>query len=254
MIRLRTATALAAAGLVLTAGCARPVSTTATAPVPFSSSAPSSSTPAGPAGTAAATTGSTTAGSTPAASPATAPSTAAASGTPDPRESLDPAAAASTMPYPRGRAGVPAGGLPAAALRTSPDPLVVAAAALTVFYGSDTTLDTQPMDAEKRALPWLGGAVATAVASAQIVAAPGAVWNGWAAHRAHLVVTVARGYDDGAPPNTPTASYQQWVVTQTPVGVTRAKRWTGPPVQTVVLVVCTRTGGRWSLTRLSEED
>lgn len=185
------------------------------------------------------------------------PSTAATAQAPTPalRWSLDPAAAASTSPYPHGRVRVPAGGLPAASTRTSPDPLVVAAAALRVMYGSDTTLDTQPMDAEKRAQPWLGGGFAAAVAAAHIVAAPGAVWNAWAAHRAHFVVTLARGYDDGAPATTATAAYQQWVITQTPVGTgPGGTRWTGTPVQTVVLIQLTRTAGRWQLTRLLQED
>ncbi len=105
------------------------------------------------------------------------------------------------------------------------------------------------LDAE--ILPWLGGPFAAAVGAAQIVAAPGAVWNGWAAHRAHLVVTVARGYTDGAPPDTPTAVYRQWTVTQNPVG---ADHWTGSPVRFVVAIQLIRAGGRWQLTRLLEEN
>ena len=67
-------------------------------------------------------------------------------------------------------------------------------------------------------------------------------------------MTLTRGYDDGAPPNTPTAAYEQWVITQTPVG-TRAggARWVGAPVQTIVVIGLTRTAGRWQLTRLFEE-
>jgi len=237
--------AVAAVGLVLAGGCAAP---TATGPAaPGSSSRPSSSV--------ASSTPTPTTRST-ATTPRAAPDqtgTPAPVTTPDPRRSLDPAAAASTTPYPQGRPGTPFGGLPAASTRTSPDPLVVAAAALRVLYGSDTTLDAQPMDAERRALPWLGGPFAAAVASARIVAAPGAVWNGWAAHRAHLVVTLTRGYDDGAPPTTPTAAYQQWVITQTPVG-SGGTRWTGTPVQTIVLIDLTRTAGRWQLTRFLEEN
>ena len=239
--------AAAATGVVVVAGCAHPAITAAgpAAPTPTAPGSSLSSAFSTPTATAAGATGS------PTGSPATVSPAAAA----DPRVSLDPGAAASTTPYPHGRAGVPAGGLPPASTRTSPDPLVVAAAALRVFYGCDTTLDTEPTDAEKRAVPWLGGPFAAAVASAQIVAAPGAVWNAWAAHRAHLVVSLARGYDDGAPPTTPTAAYEQWVVTQTPVGTRPGGgRWVGAPVQAVVLVTLTRTGGRWQLTRLHEED
>jgi len=238
------ALAVAAAGLVLLSGCAHPAAGPGPAgSSPSLSSAFSTSIPTGPSATG---------------SRATTPATTTAghrSGTAAPQEFLNPPAAASTTPYPRGRAGTPFGGLPAASTRTSRYPLVVTTAALRVLYGSDTTLDAQPMDAEKRALPWLGGPFAAAVASAHIVSAPGAVWNGWAAHRAHLVVTLTRGYDDGAPPTTPTAAYQQWVITQTPVGTrSGGARWTGTPVQTIVLVDLTRTAGRWQLTRLHQEN
>ena len=81
------------------------------------------------------------------------------------------------------------------------------------------------------------------------------VWNGWAAHRAHLVVTLTRGYTDGAPRDTPTAVYRQWRITQTPVGGGPwTGRWSGTPVRIVVVVQLTRTGGRWQLTRLLEEN
>jgi len=223
-------------------------------PLPVTS-APRSAANATPApATAAASAGP---GSAPPAAPTTAAAAPARSPSPlrppspDPRLSLNPAAAASTQPYPHGRPGIPLGGLPALSTRTNPDPDVTAQAALRVLYGSDTTLDAQPMDAEKRALPWLGGPFAAAVRSAHIVSAPGAVWNGWAAHRAHLVVTLTRGYTDGAPPDTPTAVYRQWRITQTPVG---ADHWTGSPVRFVVAVQLTRTGGRWQLTRLLEEN
>ena len=237
MIRSRTAihtaTALAAAGLVLTAGCAHPAAGPASpdpaGPGPSSSSTSSTPAPAAPGVTASPAT-------TPAAAPAPAPITVV-----------------STSPYPHGRAGVPAGGLPAVSTRTSPDPDVVAAAALRVLFTSDTALDTEPMDAEKRAMPWLGGGFAAAVRAAAIAAAPGAVWNGWAAHRAHLVVTVVRGWDDGAPVDTATVVHRQWLVTQTPVGIaTGGARWVGSPVRTVVYTTTTRLGGRWAVTTLKE--
>jgi len=235
--RSSPARALAAAGLVMLGGCAHPrTSTTATAASSSAGSSPAlSSAPSTPGPT----------GSSASDAAATTRAAAAAPGS--------PAAAASTTPYPRGRAGTPFGGLPAASTRTSPYPLVVTTAALRVFYGSDTTLDAQPMDAEKRALPWLGGPFAAAVRSAATVAAPGAVWNGWAAHRAHLVVTVARGYDDGAPPDTATAVHRQWLITQTPVGTgPGTTRWTGTPVRTVFYTTSTRAGGRWAVTAVQE--
>jgi len=233
-------TLAAAAGLLLSVGCAQPAGapTSAAGPGPAgpSSSPSSASSTPGPAGSSRTDAAATT--------PA-APGPAAA-----PRP---PAAVVSIPPYPRGRVGIPFGGLPAAATRTSPDPLVVTAAALRVLFGSDTTFDAQPMDAEKRALPWLGGPFAAAVRSAAIVAAPGAVWNGWAAHRAHLVVTVTRGYTDGAPSDTSTAVHRQWLLTQTPVGTGLGRtRWTGTPISTVVYTTTTRAGGRWAVTTVQE--
>jgi len=231
------ALAVAAAGLVMLAGCAHPstVGTAATSsagPSPALSWAPS-------------TRGRTGLSATDAA--ATTPATPAAPGP------GAPAATVSIPPYPHGRRGIPFGGLPALSTRTSRDPDVVTTAALRVLFGSDTTLDTQPIDAEKRALPWLGGPFAAAIRSAAIVAAPGAVWNGWAAHQAHLVVTVARGYDDGAPPDTAAAVHRQWLITQSPVGTGPGRtRWTGTPVRTVVYTITTRAGGRWAVTTVQE--
>lgn len=127
---------------------------------------------------------------------------------------------------------------------------MVAEAAVWVTLSSDTTLDSGPVDAEKRALPWLGGSLAAQVALAAPVAAPGAQWNLWAAHRARVVVHIAAA-DDTRPSDTSTTAYGQWVVTQTPLG---AGGWTGPPVQTVVYTITTRTSpaGRWAVTTLQE--
>jgi len=71
-----------------------------------------------------------------------------------------------------------AAALPQAATLTSPDPGVVAVAALTVAYSADTVTDTSPLDAQRRALPWFGGGYAAALRAANDVAAePGAAWN-----------------------------------------------------------------------------
>lgn len=144
----------------------------------------------------------------------------------------------------------PAAGLPGAATLTSPDPGVVAVAALTVAYSADTVTDTGPLDAQRRALPWFGGAYATALRAADDAATgPGAAWNTWSAHRAHLVVRVAAAADDH-PADTPTTADRQYTVTQTPT----APGWTGHPVTVAVYVGLTRTpGGRWQVTELDQE-
>jgi hypothetical protein len=163
---------------------------------------------------------------------------------------VQPSAVFAVTPRQPGTTGTPAGGLPPKSTRTSRDPAAVAEAAVRVTFTYDTRLDGGPVDAEKRALPWLGGSLAAQVARAAPVAAPGAQWNLWAAHQAHLVVSVTAA-DDTRPPDTPTTAYGQWVVIQSPIG---AAGWTGPPVQTVVYTITTRTppGGQWAVTTLQE--
>lgn len=159
--------------------------------------------------------------------------------------------AATAVPLPRGAAGAPAGGLPAGATLTSPDPDTAAAAALTVYYGADTTLDTTPADASRRALPWLTGQLAAATRAYQPRAAPGAVWNAWAAHHAHLKVRVTRAYDDGGPAGTPTRVYRQELVTLTPRG---RDGWAGTPVTWTDFLTLTRptAAGGWRIATLEQ--
>lgn len=159
-------------------------------------------------------------------------------------------AAAPTSASPSAVRATPAAGLPGAATLTSPDPGVVALAALTVAYSADTGTDTGPLDAQRRALPWFGGGYAAALRAADdATAGPRAAWNSWSAHRAHLVVHVTTAADDH-PADTPTTADRQYAVTQTPT----APGWTGPVVTVAVYVGLTRTpGGRWQVTELDQE-
>jgi len=131
-------------------------------------------------------------------------------------------------------AAVPGVSLPPAATQTNPDPDVVADAALTAAYGSDTRTDISPLDAQRRALAWLGGGYAAAVRATSPSSAPGAVWN-----------TTA----DDHPADTATTAERQYTVTQTPVG----PGWTGSSVTVDTYVELTRTPtGRWQVTQLSQ--
>ncbi len=150
--------------------------------------------------------------------------------------------------YPAGRAGTPAGGIPPATTLTSPDPDVVARAALTATWTSDTALDTSPADAARRALPWLGGALARTVAAAARPIAPGATWNTWAAHHAHTVVVVAPVSDEH-PPDTASTADREYLLTVTPVG----PGWHGTPAIAVVNLQLTRTGHSWRVTQLGQQ-
>lgn len=144
----------------------------------------------------------------------------------------------------------PAAGLPGTATLTSPDPGVVAVAALTVAYSADTVTDASPLDAQRRALPWFGGGYAAALRAANDAAAgPGAAWNSWSTHHAHLVVHIAAAADDH-PADTATTADRQYLLTQTPT----APAWTGPAVSVAVYVGLTRTpGARWQVTELDQE-
>ncbi len=160
-----------------------------------------------------------------------------------------PARAFTPAPIPTGRPGMPAGGLPPPSTITSSDPDVAAVAALTAYYGADTALDLSPADTHRRALPWTTGQLAAAITADRPIAAPGATWNTWAAHRAYTTVTATRAYDDGAPAETPTTAYRQYVITVTLHG---RDRWTGPAVGHTDFLVLHRTGNGWRITNLAE--
>lgn len=151
---------------------------------------------------------------------------------------------------PPGQPGTPAGGLPGSRTLTSRDPDVVAVAGLTAYYSADTAIDRSPADPQRRALPWTAGQLAAGIAAYRPVAAPGATWNSWAAHRAHTTVTATRAYDDGAPADTASTAYRQFVVTITPHG---RDHWTGPPVTHTDFVLMRRTSSGWRIADLTEK-
>lgn len=92
-------------------------------------------------------------------------------------------------PLPTGRNGIPAGGLPPTSTLSSPDPDVVAAAALTAYNRADTALDLGPADTHRRALPWTTGQLATGIRDDRRVTAPGATWTALAVHRGYTAAT-----------------------------------------------------------------
>lgn len=150
---------------------------------------------------------------------------------------------------PTGRRGVPGGGLPPTATLTDPSPDVVGAAGLRAYYGSDTALDVSPVDAARRALPWTTGQLTDATRDYHPVAGPGAVWNGWAAHRAYVTVDPARAYDDGAPADTASTAYREYVLTLTPHG---RDRWVGPTVTYTTFLTLTKTPAGWRIATLEQ--
>ncbi|WP_067067585.1 hypothetical protein [Carbonactinospora thermoautotrophica] len=118
------------------------------------------------------------------------------------------------------------------------DPDAVSRAAVTVMWTMDTTIDTSQYQAELRAAPYLTADYAARLRQYPPVAAPGAQWNQWAAHRAYTTVRLTPGYDD-RPLDTATTAHRQWSVTATPIG---RDGWRGQPVTATVFVTLTRTG------------
>ena len=157
------------------------------------------------------------------------------------------ASALSPNPYPSSSlSGTPPVPVPPPPTVNGEDVGAVALAAVKAIESSDTSLDADPNDTVKRASAWLTPAFAAQVRAYPPVAAPGATWNLWAAHRAYLTVTTSLAGDDH-PVDRSTAAYRQVVAVLHPVG---RDGWAGPAQTTVVSVSLAPVHGQW---RLSSE-
>lgn len=157
--------------------------------------------------------------------------------------SSSPALSASPYPSSTTTAGSPAVPMQAPATVNGADIAAVALAGVKAIEQSDTTLDADPNDTVKRASAWLTPSFAAQVRAYPPVAAPGAIWNQWAAHRAYLTVTTSLAGDDH-PPDSPTATYRQVIAVLHPVG---RDGWTGPAQTQVVFVTLAPVHGQWRL-------
>lgn len=126
---------------------------------------------------------------------------------------------------------------------TASTPNVAALAGVKAIESSDTTVDADPHDTVARAAVWLTPAFAAQVTAYPPVAAPGATWNGWAAHRAYVVVTTRLGGDEH-PPDTATTAYRQVLVVLHPTG---RDAWHSAAVTAVVSVSLAKVGRQWRL-------
>jgi hypothetical protein len=137
-------------------------------------------------------------------------------------------------------AAMPHGGLPNPHKVDGNNPDAVSRAALTVMWTIDTAIDQGGQhDAYLRAIPYLTDAYAT-----QIRAQPpqtGSAQTILAGHHAYTQVKLTQGHDDGAPPDTTTVAYRQWVITVTAIG---RDGWKGPPVTNLAYLVLNRSGPR----------
>lgn len=188
--------------------------------------------------------------------PASAPPAAPSTASPDPirypvpGRSVSPPWGLSSMPRP-----VPAGS------RSTPGPKVrslrvagptavtastanaAALAGVVAIESADTTADANPHDTVQRAVAWLTPAFAVQVKAFPPVAAPGASWDTWAAHRAYVVVTTRLGGDEH-PSDTAATAYRQVIAVLHPTG---RDGWHGRSVTELVSVSLVKAAGQWRL-------
>jgi hypothetical protein len=100
------------------------------------------------------------------------------------------------------------------------------------MYRYDSAIDNSPMDATRRAKPWLTPDYAAAVEK-PMPGGGGADWITLAEHHGYTTATVKEAHDDGAPPDDPTHASRQRVVTVTPQG---DNGWTVQPTVVTVFV------------------
>jgi hypothetical protein len=144
---------------------------------------------------------------------------------------------AAPEPLPSGPGGVLPVALPQLSSVDGQDPVAVSRAAVIIEWTMDTVTDSSQYQAELRSGPFLTPAYLASLRENPPVAAPGAQWDEWSAHRAWTTV-VARPEFDDQPPDSPVVALRQWGITVTPHG---AGGWTGTPVQQTVFVTMTRT-------------
>lgn len=153
-------------------------------------------------------------------------------------------AALSPSPYPSlPLPGTPAAPIPPTAAVNGADVDAVALAGVKAIEASDTTLDADPNDTVKRAAAWLTPSFARQVRAYPPVAASGASWNEWAAHRAYLTVSTSMAGDEH-PADSASAAHRQVIAVLRPVG---RDGWTGTPQTVVVFVTLAPVHGHWRL-------
>ena len=152
-----------------------------------------------------------------------------------------PHSSTSSSSTPRGSTPGPALAGPTPATASTPN--AAALAGVKAIESSDTTVDADPHDTVQRASAWLTPAFAAQVKAFPPVAAPGAMWDGWASHRAYVTVTTSLGGDEH-PADTATTAYRQVIAVLHPVG---RDGWNGAAITAVVSVSLARLGGQWRL-------
>ncbi|MBY6412869.1 hypothetical protein HQ346_14375 [Rhodococcus sp. BP-252] len=142
-----------------------------------------------------------------------------------------PATAASALP-------------PAAGDVDRGDPDSVAAAALTIWFTWDTSVDAGPNDAAARTAPLLTDTYARDITATTAQSSPGAQWLSWAAHSAVLTPSLLVD-DEPTPPQTDEVAYRAYRVTQTIDGT--------PAHESIAAVVLRRGEAGWEVSRIQDK-
>ena len=169
----------------------------------------------------------------------TTPTSATTTPTPSLTNSLD------AQPVPAGKTGTPRGPVTAPDTVNGQNADAVATAAVATMYSYDTATDNSPMDASRRAKPWLTADYAAAL-DKPMPGGGGADWLVLAQHNGYTTASVKDAHDDGAPPDDPTHASRQRVVTVTSHGT---NGWTVQPTVTTVFVNLVRptSGAPWQV-------
>ncbi len=155
---------------------------------------------------------------------------------------LAPAPSSSTPPspgpsvVPTGEAGIPRGGAIDPATVDPGDPDQVADAVVTTMETVDTRIDKHPMDASRRAAPWLSVQYLDQV-SEPVPGGGGAQWLELEKHDGYTTTTVSDATEMGQPEDTATEAFRARATLTEQLG---AGGWTGEPTQYVYYVYLIR--------------
>jgi hypothetical protein len=123
----------------------------------------------------------------------------------------------------------------------------VAVAAAIALSASDTTLDADPNQTARRAIAWLAPSMAEQVTKFPPVAAPGAQWTTWAAHRAYLVPKAVLVEDSGRPADSAAIAYRQLAMTTMAIG---RDGWKASPVRSILFMTLNNIDGNWRVAQV----
>lgn len=169
-------------------------------------------------------------------SSAEAPETTTAPTSASPTATATPDPSNTQSAVPTGEAGVPRGGVIDPATVDFSDPDQVADATVTTMATSDTLIDLSPMDASRRAEPWLTPEYYAMVAE-PIPGGGGAPWLELEKYDGYTTTTLSDATEMGQPADTETEAFRARATATERLG---ADGWMGEPTQKVYYVYLVR--------------